>query len=88
MDLLRLAVELTRQAMGDKVETAPEPQQPTDLGTALAQQFALIDKNMDAVVRMLNAQNQKLERDLRRQRIWNYALLAGIALAVVVALFR
>ena len=89
MNWVKLAVDLAREAMGtSSTPQRPEPQQPVDLGTALAQQFAVIDRNIDAVVESVNAQNMKLERALRRQRTWNYVLLAGIILAVVVALLR
>ena len=90
MNWVKIAVDLAREAMGSSRDNAarPETQQPTDLGAALAQQFALIDRNMDAIVSSVNAQNLKLERELRRQRIWNYVLLAGLIIALVVALVR
>jgi hypothetical protein len=71
---------------GDEPQRQPEP--PKDLGEALAQQFAVIDRNFDAVGRMVNAQNQRLERELKRQKIWNYALMAGFVIAITVALIR
>jgi hypothetical protein len=88
MDWMRLAVELTREAM--KSGTAePGPAPPTDLGNALTQQFAVIDHNMDAFVRTLNAHNAKLERALRRQRIWNIVLSIAVVLALLIPfLFR
>jgi hypothetical protein len=78
-------MELTRQAMGAD-NPQPEPQRQVDLGEALTQQFALIDRNMEAVVKMVNAQNQNLKRMIQRQRIWNWSLASGFVLAVVVAL--
>ena len=45
-----------------------------------------MDRNMESVVQMLNLQNQKLDQMIRRQRIWNIALAAGIVIAVIVAL--
>ena len=89
MNWVKLAVDLAREAMsGPSTPARPEVQQQADLGAALAQQFALIDRNMDAIVGSVNAQNMKLERALRRQRIWNYALAASLVAAVVVALVR
>jgi hypothetical protein len=87
MNWMQLAIELTREAMKSGSEPA-KPTATTDLGTALSQQFGLIERNMDAVVRTLNAQNVKLERTIRRQRIWNYLLLAGIGAATLIALLR
>jgi hypothetical protein len=88
MDWMRLAVELTREAM--RVGSAPErePQKPVDLGTALTEQFALIDRNIDSVVGTVNAHHAKLEQTIRRQKIWNIVLAAGIVIAVIVALIR
>ena len=89
MNWVKIAVDLAREAMSSR-DPAPrsEAQQPADLGAALAQQFALIDRNIDAVVGSVNTQNAKLERALRRQQMWNYALMAGIIVAIVVALVR
>ena len=73
-------------SIGDEPQRQPET--PRDLGEALAQQFALIDRNIEAVTRIVNSQNQRLERELKRQKIWNYALTAGLVIAITVALIR
>ena len=85
---MRLAVELTREAMRSGSAPEREPQKPVDLGTALTEQFALIDRNIDSVVGTVNAHHAKLEQTIRRQRIWNIVLAAGIVIAVIVALIR
>jgi hypothetical protein len=64
MNWMQLAIELTREAMKSRAE--PEkPTEPTDLGTALSQQFGLIDRQMEAIVQNLKAHNAKLERSIR-----------------------
>lgn len=88
MDWMRLAVELTREAMRGGSAPEREPQKPVDLGTALTEQFALIDRNIDSVVGTVNAHHAKLEQTIRRQKIWNILLAAGIVIAVIVALIR
>jgi hypothetical protein len=88
MNWMQLALQLTRAAMSIGDEPQRQPEAPRDLGEALAQQFALIDRNVEAVARMVNAQNQRLERELRRQKIWNYALTAGLVIAITIALIR
>ena len=87
MNWMQLAIELTREAMKSRAEPA-KPTEPTDLGTALSQQFGLIDRQMDAIVRNLNAHNAELERTIRRQRIWNYILAAAVAALAVLAFLR
>jgi hypothetical protein len=90
MNWVKLAVDLAREAMSSAPPPPPRPeaQQSVDPGAALVQQFAAIDRNIDAIVSSVNAQNARLERELRRQRAWNYALLAGIVVAAVIALWR
>ena len=85
---MRLAVELTREAMRAGSAPERETQKPVDLGTALSEQFAMIDRNMDSVVGTVNAHHAKLEQTIRRQRIWNIALVCGIVVAVIIALVR
>jgi len=87
MNWMQLALQLTRAAMSID-EPHRQPETPKNLGEALAQQFALIDRNIEPVTRMVNAQNQRLERKLKRQKIWNYALTAGLVIAIAVALIR
>ena len=88
MDWLKLAVELTREAMRPSSATEREPQKSADLGTALTEQFAVIDRNIDSVVRTVNAHQAELERAIRRQRIWNIVLASGIVIAIIVAFLR
>jgi hypothetical protein len=88
MNWMQLALQLTRAAMSIGDEPKRQPETPRDLGEALAHQFALIDRNIEEVARMVNTQNQRLERELRRQKIWNYALAAGVVIAITVALIR
>lgn len=87
MNWMSLAVDLAREAMsGASSKPEVQPQRPTDLGTALEQQFAMIHRNMDAIVQTVNAHNRKLEAAIRRQRILNVILAVGLLIAVVVAL--
>ncbi len=88
MNWMQLALQLTRAAMSMGDEPQRPPETPKDLGEALAQQFALIDRNIEAVAHTVHAQNQRLERELKRQKIWNYALAAGLVIAITVALIR
>jgi hypothetical protein len=88
MNWMQLALQLTRAAMSIGDEPQRQPETPRDLGEALTQQFTLIDRNIEAVASMVHAQNQRLERELKRQKIWNYALMAGLVIAMTMALIR
>jgi hypothetical protein len=87
MNWMQLAIELTREAMKSSPEPV-KPTEPTDLGTALSQQFGLIDRQMDAIVQNLKAHNAKLERSIRRQRIWNYTLAVAVVAVAVIGFLR
>lgn len=66
---------------------APEPAGPAvDVHALLAEQRTEIDKNLDTVVQMLNAQNEQLLRAIRRLQMWNAALTAGLLVAILIAL--
>lgn len=86
---MSIAVGLAREAMkGSSTPESAPAARPPDLGTALAQQFALIDRNTDAMVKMVNAQSQELKAALKRQRIWNIALAVGLIAALAVAILK
>jgi hypothetical protein len=87
MNWLQLALELARDAMKSGAEPA-KPTESTDLGTALTQQFGLIDRNIGAIVQDLNAHHAKLDRLIRRQRIWNYTLAAAVVVVAMIAFLR
>jgi len=67
-------------------EPAPQGLNMETVQSLIAKHREGIDRNMESVVQMLNLQNQKLDQMIRRQRIWNIALAAGIVIAVIVAL--
>jgi hypothetical protein len=53
--------------------------------TMLAQHRAEVDRNLEALVQTLNAQNEKLRSVVRRQQTWNFVLAIGIVIAAIVA---
>jgi Protein kinase domain len=87
MNWMQLAIELTREAMKSSAEPV-KPTEPTDFGTALSQQFGLIDRQMDAIVQNAKAHDAELERSIRRQRIWNYTLAVAVVAVAVIAFLR
>jgi hypothetical protein len=40
------------------------------------------ERNMESLVRMLNAQDESLVRIQKRQRVWNLVLAGGLLLAL------
>jgi hypothetical protein len=87
MNWMQLAIELTREAMKSSAEPV-KPTEPTDFGTALSQQFGLIDRQIDAIVQNAKAHDAELERSIRRQRIWNYTLAVAVVAVAVIAFLR
>jgi hypothetical protein len=103
MDWLRVALGLIREAAGteagreviDNVRSAirkdaspaAPPPPSIDIETLIAEHRAQVDRNLEVVVQALNAQNQKLEHAVRRQRIWDIALAAGILILFVLVLW-
>lgn len=93
MDWLRVAFGLIREAVGtEAAQPQQEPQgiprEPVNLAEILAHHRAQVDRNLETMVEMLNAQNQKLTETIRRQRIWNIALAAGLVIASTIALLK
>ena len=99
MSWVRVALGLIREAVGADAGkevlnnirgNAPEPsaQTPVDIDALLAEHRAQVNRNLETMARMLNAQNEKLTETIRRQRIWNVALAAGLVIAIVAALWR
>ena len=84
----REAISNVRSAIRKDAPEGPKPASRADLESLLAEHRVQVDRSLDAVVRMLNAQNEKLTETIRRQRIWNIALAAGIVVALLIALFR
>jgi hypothetical protein len=88
-DAGRELISNVRSAMR-KDAAAPEPSpSPVDMDAVqslLAAHRSEVDRNLDAIVQLLNAQNQKLLDVNRRQRTWNFVLAAGIVIAIIVAL--
>jgi hypothetical protein len=59
---------------------------PLDVEALLAEHRVQVDRNLEAVVAMVNQQNSRLDASLRRQRVWNLALAAGVVIALVLAI--
>ena len=101
MSWLKIAFGLIREAAGTQIgqevienmrsgrkgpsEPASAPA-PVDVEALLAEHRAQVDRNLEAVVAVLNQQNARMAETIRRQMIWNYTLAAGLAIALVVAL--
>ena len=73
---------------GSAPESSAPATRPPDLGAALAQQFAMIDRNTDAIVKMINAHDRDLKNTIKRQRIWNIVLAVGLVAALAVAILK
>lgn len=100
MSWLKVAFGLIREAAGTQLgqevlenirsSGRNKPSEPTsapiDVEALLAEHRAQVDRNLEAIVAMLNDQNSRLAETIRRQRIWNFALAAGLVIAVILAI--
>jgi hypothetical protein len=100
MSWLKLAFGLIRDAAGSQLcqdvienirssgkNNIPEPTPtPIDVQALLAEYSARVDRNLETVVAMVNEQNSRLAATMRRQRVWNIALAAGLVIALVLAI--
>jgi hypothetical protein len=71
-----------RSRSAEPVTTAP------DVDALIAEHRQQVNRNLETIVAMLNEQNARLNEALRRQRIWNIALAAGLAVAIVLAIVK
>ena len=99
MSWLKVAFGLIREAAGTQIgqeviqnmrsparSKASEPAAaPLNVEALLAEHRLQVDRNLDAVVAMLNEQNSRLTETVRRQRIWNLALAGGLVIALIAA---
>jgi hypothetical protein len=101
MSWLKLALGLIREAAGTDVgqeminnmrssrrNESPNTEAPQqiDVKALLVEHRLQIDRNLEVVVAQLNEQHAQIEAAIRRQRIWNFALAAGLLAALIAAL--
>jgi hypothetical protein len=66
-------------------QSRPAPTVEEDLGPwrqAVESRLGVGERNMESLVRMLNAQDESLVRIQKRQRVWNLVLAGGLLLAL------
>jgi hypothetical protein len=73
------------RSSGRNKTTETEPS-PIDMQALLAEHRAQVDRNLEAVVAMVNQQNSRLAATIRRQRVWNLTLAVGLVIALIVAI--
>ncbi len=99
MSWLKLAFGLIKEAAGTQIgqevidnmrggrnKTSEPAAAPLNVEALLAEHRLQIDRNLEAVVAMLNEQNARLTETVRRQRIWNFALAGGVVITLVIAI--
>ena len=82
-----MASDLIREAMAPAESTGPppEPLHPSDVNGIIARNRAEIDKNIQTIVGIMNAQNERHLNAMRIQRRWNYGLTATLVLGAILA---
>ena len=100
MSWLKVAFGVIREAAGTQLgqevienirssgrNKTPEPApSPIDVQALLAEHRAQVDRNLETVVVMVNEQNSRLAETIRRQRIWNLTLAAGLVIVLIVVI--
>ena len=91
MTWIRIAADLLREAMSSPPQSPPPAEEAPSAGiegvvSLLNRHRTEIDKNVETVVHMLNAQNDRNLQALRIQRRWNYGLAAGLLIVAILAL--
>jgi hypothetical protein len=92
MTWIRIAADLLREAMSSPAPQSPPPAEEAPAAGLdgvvglLNRHRTEIDKNVEMVVQMLNAQNDRYLQAMRTQRRWNYGLAAGIVIVAILAI--
>jgi hypothetical protein len=100
MSWLKVAFGVIREAAGTQLgqevignirssgrnKTSEPAPSPVDMQTLLAEHRAQVDRNLEAVVTMVNQQNSRLAATIRRQRVWNLTLAAGLVVVLILAI--
>jgi len=100
MSWLKVAFGVIREAAGTQLgqevidnirssrrnKTSDPAPSPIDVQALLAEHRAQVDRNLETVVVMVNEQNSRLAETIRRQRIWNLTLLAGLVIVLIVVI--
>ena len=54
--------------------------------TFLEERMTVVDRNMELLVQMFNAQDKALIKIQQNQRVWNLVLVSGVLVAIAVAI--
>ena len=87
-DLIREVVAATQSSEPEQ-SSQPQPQQRSQADVAgivagvLARHREEIDRNLEAIVQMLNAQNERHLQTIKMQQRWNYGLTAAVAVLAI-----
>lgn len=73
------------RSSGRDTTSEPEPS-PIDMQALLDEHRTYVDRNLEAVVAMVNQQNARLAETTRRQRVWNLILAAGLVIVLIAAI--
>jgi hypothetical protein len=92
MSWLSIAAGLIRDAMSssnepaEPVQDAPPPANIPEVMNLLNRHRSEIDRNFEAVIAMLNAENDRHQKAMQAQRRWNYGLAAALAIVTILAI--
>jgi hypothetical protein len=93
MNWLSIAASLLRDAISSDDSSAqpqenpPPPEDIAGMMHLLNRHRAETQKNFEALVQMLRAQNEQLLHTIQIQRRWNYGLTVALVLVTILAAF-
>ena len=78
--------DLKESAFKSRQQDLNQMQDIDQVRAFLEERMTVVDRNMEMLVQMLNAQDEALLQIQKRQRIWNLVLACGVLVAIAVAI--
>ena len=79
-DIIR---DLRSNASQKKRPAPTDAQQVTEWRSAVDERISVVDRNIEMLVQMLNAQDETFVTIQKRQRVWNLVLSGAILVALI-----
>ncbi len=78
--------DLKKSAFKTRHQDLNQMQNIDQVRAFLEERMTVVDRNMEMLVQMLNAQDEALLQIQKRQLVWNLVLAGGVLVAIAVAI--